>query len=131
MQAELLFDAGMNTGIQDAHNLAWKMASVVKGIAPSSVLNTYETERKPVLLSSFYFYSMSLFILNLHESLTFIIFSLRLQFLIQHLALKTSEQPWLFLLHLVLIQLLQIQVTNIAIFSCLTWLMSYFIRLSI
>lgn len=44
--------AGMNTGIQDAHNLAWKIASVVKGIAPSSILETYETERKPVLLSS-------------------------------------------------------------------------------
>lgn len=44
--------AGMNTGIQDAHNLAWKIASVVKGIAPSSILGTYETERRPVLLSS-------------------------------------------------------------------------------
>jgi hypothetical protein len=42
--------AGMNTGIQDAHNLAWKIASLVKGIAPSSLLETYETERKPVLL---------------------------------------------------------------------------------
>lgn len=41
--------AGMNTGIQDSHNLAWKIASVVKGIAPSSMLNTYERERRPVL----------------------------------------------------------------------------------
>lgn len=39
---------GMNTGIQDSHNLAWKIASVVKGIAPSSILNSYETERRPV-----------------------------------------------------------------------------------
>lgn len=44
-----LVHAGMNTGIQDAHNLAWKIASVVKGIAPSSILHTYETERRPVL----------------------------------------------------------------------------------
>jgi len=44
--------AGMNTGIQDAHNLAWKIASVIKGIAPTSMLNTYEIERKPVVLLS-------------------------------------------------------------------------------
>ncbi|KAM7251196.1 hypothetical protein ACFE04_023079 [Oxalis oulophora] len=41
---------GMNTGIQDAHNLAWKIASVVKGIAPSSILRTFETERRPIAL---------------------------------------------------------------------------------
>ncbi|XP_010103188.2 uncharacterized protein LOC21390160 isoform X2 [Morus notabilis] len=41
---------GMNTGIQDSHNLAWKIASVVKGIAPFSILNTYETERRPVAI---------------------------------------------------------------------------------
>lgn len=41
---------GMNTGIQDSHNLAWKIASVVKGIAPSSILHTYETERRPIAI---------------------------------------------------------------------------------
>ncbi|KAG2706732.1 hypothetical protein I3760_05G116200 [Carya illinoinensis] len=41
---------GMNTGIQDAHNLAWKIASLVKGIAPSSILETYEMERKPIAI---------------------------------------------------------------------------------
>ncbi|CAJ2657033.1 unnamed protein product [Trifolium pratense] len=39
---------GMNTGIQDAHNLAWKVASVIKGIAPTSMLNTYDMERRPI-----------------------------------------------------------------------------------
>lgn len=43
---------GMNTGIQDAHNLAWKIASVINGITASSLLNTYEIERRPVLLLS-------------------------------------------------------------------------------
>lgn len=38
----------MNTGIQDAHNLAWKIAALVQGSAKSSILNTYETERRPV-----------------------------------------------------------------------------------
>ncbi|KAJ4839394.1 hypothetical protein Tsubulata_016848 [Turnera subulata] len=41
---------GMNTGIQDAHNLAWKIASFIMGIAPSSLLHTYETERKPIAI---------------------------------------------------------------------------------
>lgn len=36
---------GMNTGIGDAINLAWKLASVVAGRAPDTVLDSYETER--------------------------------------------------------------------------------------
>ncbi|XP_026407497.1 uncharacterized protein LOC113302769 [Papaver somniferum] len=43
---------GMNTGIQDAHNLAWKIAAIVKGVSPSSLLQTYEMERKPVAVSN-------------------------------------------------------------------------------
>ncbi|EOA15760.1 hypothetical protein CARUB_v10006897mg [Capsella rubella] len=41
---------GMNTGIQDAHNLAWKIAALFQGSAKSSILNTYETERRPIAL---------------------------------------------------------------------------------
>jgi 2-polyprenyl-6-methoxyphenol hydroxylase-like FAD-dependent oxidoreductase len=36
---------GMNTGIGDAVNLAWKLAAVLRGRAPVDVLETYETER--------------------------------------------------------------------------------------
>ncbi len=36
---------GMNTGIGDAVNLAWKLAAVVNGESPASVLDTYEPER--------------------------------------------------------------------------------------
>ena len=39
---------GMNTGIQDAHNLAWKLAGVLAGWAGPSLLDTYEAERQPV-----------------------------------------------------------------------------------
>ena len=39
---------GMNTGIQDAHNLGWKLAAVVVGTAPVDLLETYDTERRPV-----------------------------------------------------------------------------------
>lgn len=38
---------GMNTGIQDAWNLAWKLALVVKGKAPEKLLDTYNEERLP------------------------------------------------------------------------------------
>ena len=39
---------GMNTGIQDAWNLAWKLALVVKGQADERLLGSYEPERLPV-----------------------------------------------------------------------------------
>jgi len=39
---------GLNTGIPDAHNLCWKLAGVMRGQAPESLLDTYELERKPV-----------------------------------------------------------------------------------
>ena len=38
----------MNTGIQDAANLAWKLALVIRGSAPGSLLDSYERERKQV-----------------------------------------------------------------------------------
>ncbi|EOO78038.1 hypothetical protein IIC_00990 [Bacillus cereus VD021] len=39
---------GSNTGIQDAHNLAWKLAAVIKGKANPKLLETYHDERYPV-----------------------------------------------------------------------------------
>ncbi|KAL3678132.1 hypothetical protein R1sor_021088 [Riccia sorocarpa] len=39
---------GMNTGIQDVHNLAWKLAAVVNGWASSDLLLTYNLERHPI-----------------------------------------------------------------------------------
>ncbi len=39
---------GLNTGVQDAVNLGWKLAQVVKGTAPESLLETYQAERHPV-----------------------------------------------------------------------------------
>ncbi len=39
---------GGNTGIHDAHNLAWKLAMVIRGEAGPALLGTYETERRPV-----------------------------------------------------------------------------------
>lgn len=39
---------GMNTGIQDAHNLAWKLAVATKGAAAAGLLDSYDAERRPV-----------------------------------------------------------------------------------
>ncbi|MFE0439482.1 FAD-dependent oxidoreductase [Streptomyces nigra] len=43
---------GSNTGIQDAHNLAWKLAAVLRGWAGPELLDTYEAERRPVALET-------------------------------------------------------------------------------
>ncbi|MCR5857974.1 FAD-dependent monooxygenase [Mesorhizobium sp. J428] len=39
---------GMNTGIADVHNLAWKLALVLRGDAPAAILETYGEERMPI-----------------------------------------------------------------------------------
>jgi hypothetical protein len=41
---------GMNTGLQDAYNLAWKLALVATGQADDTLLDSYEAERHPVAL---------------------------------------------------------------------------------
>ncbi|OPX08740.1 FAD-dependent monooxygenase, partial [Mycobacterium sp. AT1] len=40
---------GLNSGVQDAHNLAWKLAAVLDSGAPDSLLDTYEIERRAVV----------------------------------------------------------------------------------
>jgi len=39
---------GLNVGVQDAVNLGWKLAQVVSGTSPDSLLDTYQAERQPV-----------------------------------------------------------------------------------
>ncbi|GAB4813968.1 hypothetical protein N2152v2_001014 [Parachlorella kessleri] len=43
---------GMNTGVCDAHNLAWKLAAVLQGAASPRLLDSYTPERKPVGLAN-------------------------------------------------------------------------------
>lgn len=43
---------GMNTGVQDAHNLAWKLALVLQGHAEDTLLNTYYEERAPIAVTN-------------------------------------------------------------------------------
>jgi 2-polyprenyl-6-methoxyphenol hydroxylase-like FAD-dependent oxidoreductase len=43
---------GMNAGIQDAHNLAWKIARVLAGADSESLLSSYEIERRETILKS-------------------------------------------------------------------------------
>ncbi|MEM9620749.1 MAG: FAD-dependent monooxygenase [Pseudomonadota bacterium] len=49
---------GLNTGVADAQNLTWKLIQVLQEVAPPSLLDTYETERRPVAQ------------INTHQSLT-------------------------------------------------------------
>ncbi|GIF53556.1 2-polyprenyl-6-methoxyphenol hydroxylase-like FAD-dependent oxidoreductase [Asanoa ferruginea] len=39
---------GLNLGVQDAFNLGWKLAAQIRGWAPETLLDTYESERRPV-----------------------------------------------------------------------------------
>ena len=55
---------GMNTGVQDAHNLAWKLAFVLKGLAGADLLDSYQAERQPVAIAN-----MNLSVDNFHEAL--------------------------------------------------------------
>jgi len=41
---------GLNTGVQDVHNLAWKLSGVLAGWAGAGLLDSYETERRPVAM---------------------------------------------------------------------------------
>jgi putative polyketide hydroxylase len=41
---------GLNTGMQSAHNLAWKLGAVMRGEAPPALLDTYDTERREVAM---------------------------------------------------------------------------------
>ncbi|WP_251495247.1 FAD-dependent oxidoreductase, partial [Actinacidiphila cocklensis] len=43
---------GSNTGIQDAHNLAWKLAAILSGWAGPGLLETYGAERRPVAVAT-------------------------------------------------------------------------------
>ncbi len=43
---------GLNSGVQDAHNLAWKLAFVLKGMADEKLLDSYSSERRPIAQSN-------------------------------------------------------------------------------
>ena len=45
---------GANGGVQDTDNLIWKLAYVLKGISPPTILNTYQTERSPATDENIY-----------------------------------------------------------------------------
>ena len=51
---------GMNTGFQDAQNIAWKLAAVLNGHASSNLLKTYETERRPIAEQNMFVSSLNM-----------------------------------------------------------------------
>jgi 2-polyprenyl-6-methoxyphenol hydroxylase-like FAD-dependent oxidoreductase len=58
---------GMNTGIQDAANLGWKLHQVLSGRAPGELLDSYDTERRPVAAQLIAFTSQLLRIATISE----------------------------------------------------------------
>jgi hypothetical protein len=48
MANHVLAPSGMNTGIDDVHNLSWKLAAVWKGCGGPRLLDSYDAERKPI-----------------------------------------------------------------------------------
>ena len=52
---------GLNSGIQDAHNLTWKLAAVVGGAASPALLDSYEPERRPVAIRNVEFATFAFF----------------------------------------------------------------------
>lgn len=49
-QTPIFGGRGMNQGLLDASNLTWRLASVVKGLAPPALLDGYDAERRPVIV---------------------------------------------------------------------------------
>ncbi|WP_127354261.1 FAD-dependent monooxygenase [Actinacidiphila soli] len=58
---------GMNTGIQDAGNLAWKLYAVLTGLAPDALLDSYHAERHPVAVGLVLFTSQFTRLATLRE----------------------------------------------------------------
>jgi 2-polyprenyl-6-methoxyphenol hydroxylase-like FAD-dependent oxidoreductase len=58
---------GMNTGIQDAGNLAWKLHTVLTGVAPAALLDSYHSERHPVAAALVAFTSQFTKLANLRD----------------------------------------------------------------
>lgn len=58
---------GMNTGIQDAGNLAWKLHAVLTGLAPAALLETYHQERHPIAVGLVAFTSQYARLANLRD----------------------------------------------------------------
>jgi 2-polyprenyl-6-methoxyphenol hydroxylase-like FAD-dependent oxidoreductase len=55
---------GMNTGIQDAYNLAWKLAFYIRGMAGEKLLDSYQQERRPIAVNTIRYTDKAYFFLT-------------------------------------------------------------------
>ena len=76
---------GMNTGIGDAENLAWKLSLVARGRAAEPLLQTYEAERRPLVET----------VLRSTTAATRVLFSGGRSFLRDRVAFPLMQRPWL------------------------------------
>lgn len=75
---------GMNTGIQDAYNLGWKLAYVLKGYSPLSLLETFNQERYPVAKDVLKRSTLLTDIVAVHNKLLYLIRNKILSFLFNY-----------------------------------------------
>jgi 2-polyprenyl-6-methoxyphenol hydroxylase-like FAD-dependent oxidoreductase len=61
---------GMNTGIQDAYNLAWKLAFCIRGKAQEKLLDSYQQERRPVAINTIRYTDKAYSFMTNHASRT-------------------------------------------------------------
>ena len=80
---------GLGLGVQDAVNLGWKLAQVVKGIAPESLLDTYQAERHPVTARALK-YTMAQTVLQRHDDRTKVLVEM-----VSELAKMDAPRKWL------------------------------------
>ena len=79
---------GMNTGIQDAHNLAWKLAMVMRFSAPDWWLDSYEDERRKVAADEVQWTKAATEALTAHAELS----SAECRRLSEHMSIPESER---------------------------------------
>lgn len=91
---------GMNMGLQDSYNLAWKLAFYIRGKASEKLLDTYEADRRPLALNIIrytdYAYSMLTSGSFMAKLFRLHLFPLVLQLVIARFKKKPSMQPHIF-----------------------------------
>lgn len=86
---------GMNTGLQDSYNLAWKLARVIRGEAKPELLETYEGERMQVAESLLRWTSQITRLLTLQKNLLFVLRNTLLSYLFKRKFFRKKLRAWM------------------------------------
>ncbi|GAB5412163.1 MAG: FAD-dependent monooxygenase [Chlamydiales bacterium] len=86
---------GMNTGLQDSYNLAWKLARVIRGEAKSELLETYEEERMQVAESLLRWTSQMTKLVTLQKNLFLFLRNTLLSYLFKRKFFQKKLRAWM------------------------------------